>query len=138
MIFRSRYDLWLKIVLNITNLMMVGSIVIFFADGNLGLIFLGLVTLAILVCFVWMQLATWYRIDEDALFIRSGPLHWTIPIASIVAMAPSDDPTSGPALSFDRLRIDYMKNGEKKEILISPEDREGFERELRLRGALGG
>ena len=132
-IFRSRYDLWLKIIFAITNVMMLGSVVVLIRNGRLDSVIEAIFTAAIFVGVVWMQFATYYRVDDDALFVRCGPLHWTIPIASIIDMTPTDDPTSGPALSLQRVRVEFTKNGEKDEILISPEDREGFMREVRAR-----
>jgi len=135
LIFRSRYDLWLKIIFAIANVMMLGSVVVLFIDGTPSSILVGIFTAAILAGVIWIQAATYYRIDADTLFVRCGPLHWTIPIASITAMTATDDPTSGPALSLERVRVEITKNGEKNEILISPEDREGFMREVQARGA---
>ena len=132
-IFRSRYDLWLKIIFAITNVMMLGSVVVLIRNGRLDSIIVAIFTAAIFVGVVWMQFATYYRVDDDALFVRCGPLHWTIPISSIIDMTATDDPTSGPALSLQRVRVEFTKNGEKDEILISPEDREGFMREVRAR-----
>ncbi|HYC59152.1 MAG TPA: PH domain-containing protein [Thermoanaerobaculia bacterium] len=135
LIFRSRYDLWLKIIFAITNVMLLGALIVLLIDGTLGSVLVALFNAAILGGVIWMQAATYYRIDDDGtLFVRCGPLHWTIPIASISNMTLTDDPTSGPALSLQRVRVEFTKNGEKDEILLSPEDREGFIREVQARG----
>jgi Bacterial PH domain len=134
--FVSRYDTWLKIIFAITNLMMLGSLALLLYDGKLSSILVAIATALILAMTVWMQLATWYRIDGDKLFVRCGPLHWTIPIASITNMELTDDPTSGPTLSLRRIRVEFTRaDGKRDQILISPEDREGFMRALQERNA---
>jgi hypothetical protein len=131
--FVSAQDTWVRIVLWISNLVMVGGIIMLL----LQLDPIGIVVLPILVAslalVLWIQFATYYRIDDDVLFIRSGPFHWTIPIASISEIAPTDDPTSGPALSMRRLRLDYAIDGRTDAVFISPENREGFLEALRVR-----
>lgn len=72
-----------------------------------------------------------YEITASALEIHSGILlHYRILLSSIVRVSPTRSPLSSPAWSLDRLRIDYIKNGKKRVILISPKDKEDFLREL--------
>ena len=133
MIFVSRYDTWLRIVLWMTNLMLLGCLAVVLVKRDLTSIFVGILVIVVLGGVIWMQFATYYRVDDDTLFARCGPFHWTIPIASISSVTPTDDPTSGPALSMRRLRVEFLKNGAKDEIFISPEDREGFIEAVRER-----
>lgn len=133
-IFRSRCDTWLKVTFAITNAMLVVALVMLLIDRTPSSFVVAIFTAAVLAGAVWMQFATYYRIGDDGmLFVRCGPLRWTIPIASITAATATDDPTSGPALSLDRVRVEFTKNGAKDEILLSPDDREGFIRELHAR-----
>ena len=79
-------------------------------------------------------LTTRYTIKEKQLFVRSGPIRWRIPIADISAITPSHDPIASPALSLNRLRIEYGRN---KSLLISPRKREDFLRHIeKLRSAV--
>ena len=126
MIFNSAYDTWLQIVLWISNLVMIGGIAMLLIEPGVMSIVVSIILAASLVLVLSIQLVTYYRIDDDALFIRSGPFHWSIPLASISEVTPTDDPTSGPALSMRRLRIDYVIDGKKAEVLLSPEDQAGF------------
>ena len=72
-----------------------------------------------------------YEITTSTLEIRSGILlHYKIPLSSILRVVPTRNPLSSPAWSLDRLRIDYLKNGKKRVILISPKDKKTFLREL--------
>ncbi len=72
---------------------------------------------------VWVLLSTRYTLDGGVLVARSGPFKWKIPVAEISAITPTRNPLSSPALSLDRLRIDY---GSGKRIMVSPEDKERF------------
>ena len=62
-----------------------------------------------------------------ALIIRSGVFRWRVPIRQIESVTPTNNPSSAPALSLDRLEIRYGP----KTILVSPADQEGFVRALR-------
>ncbi|KRG68157.1 PH domain-containing protein [Pseudoxanthomonas dokdonensis] len=67
--------------------------------------------------------ATRYTITADCLQVRSGPFRWRVPLAAITDITPTRNPASSPALSLDRLRIDY---GRGRQLLISPRDQAGF------------
>lgn len=68
-------------------------------------------------------IATWYDVDDTRILIRSGFFTWEIPLAGIKTITPSRSLISGPALSFDRLRIDYNK---WNSVLVSPKDKAAF------------
>jgi len=61
------------------------------------------------------------------LLVRSGPFRWRVPIADIVRITPTTNALSSPALSLDRLRIEY---GRGSAIMISPRDKDQFLRDL--------
>ena len=81
-----------------------------------------IVVFAVVVLVWWMFRTTYYVIDGDTLVIRAGLLTWRIPIRDIKAVAPTRNPLSSPALSLDRLRIDYGSSF----IMVSPVDKERF------------
>lgn len=71
-----------------------------------------------------MFLTTYYTITGDELRIRCGFLmNIQISIATITRIKETSDPTSAPATSLDRLRIEY---GNQKSILISPKEKQAF------------
>jgi hypothetical protein len=76
---------------------------------------------------VWIITSTRYTFTSNELAIRSGPFSWKIPFRDITVVERTNSRRSGPALSMDRLRISY---GRGKSILISPENKEAFLREL--------
>lgn len=78
----------------------------------------------------WVWFTTGYTLAADALRIRSGPFRWTVPYRDITAVRPTHNPLSSPALSLDRLRVEYGRN---RAVLVSPADRQGFCAALRQR-----
>lgn len=123
MLFRSKIDLWLAIVL-------IGAVIIALAAAvaTLAAALLPVIIIAIgTVLPVWTLASTIYMVESEALLIRSGPFRWRIPVSSITRIEPSDSVLSGPALSLTRLRVEY---GTGQSILISPTDRQGFLRAI--------
>ena len=74
----------------------------------------------------WPLLNTRYIVTQDQLIIHSMFLKWTILKTDIQKMSPTNNPLSSPALSLDRLQIDYQKDGKNKSVLVSPKDKEKF------------
>ena len=89
---------------------------------------------AVLAFPLWTLVGTWYALDSNALYVRSGPFRWTISLREIHSVtAARDYMRSSPALSLDRLRIEY---GSGRSIMISPRDKEAFMRDLEHQLAL--
>jgi hypothetical protein len=76
---------------------------------------------------VWLLKTTCYTLEPTRLLVRSGPFSWNVPLAGIHSITPTRNPLSSPALSLDRLCIEYGKHGS---LMISPADKQGFLREL--------
>jgi hypothetical protein len=62
----------------------------------------------------------------NTLRVACGPFRWKVPIDSIEKVEATRSPLSSPALSLDRLRINYGK----RRIMVSPSDRAGFLRAI--------
>lgn len=94
------------------------------------------ILLLIAQALVWSLLATWvwfgtgYRLDEEFLVCRSGPLRGKIPIESITEVNPHVRALAGvrPALSFQQLRVRYNRFDD---VFIAPKDEETFIEDLR-------
>ena len=93
------------------------------AKGIPGLVVGLLVTALMVSVFGWTR----YVVDGRTLLVRCGPFRWSVPIDEIESVTPTDDPSSAPALSLDRLSIRYGP----REILVSPRERERFIEALR-------
>jgi len=94
----------------------------------LALHVVGLICLALCV---WTLLGTYYVVDAASLVAHSGPFRWTIPLREIRSIRSTRDARSGPALSFDRLRIEF---GAGRVLLVSPRDKQAFLADLVSRG----
>lgn len=70
-----------------------------------------------------------YTCTSHTLVVRSGALRHHVPYREITRVVPSRALWSSPALSLDRLRIEYGSRW----LLISPTDRSDFLAELRRR-----
>jgi hypothetical protein len=66
-----------------------------------------------------------YGLDDTDLLVRFGVCRQRVPLADITEVRPTHNPLSSPALSLDRLHVQYGP-GFFKAVMISPADREGF------------
>lgn len=76
---------------------------------------------------LWLLISTKYTLGHGQLIVQSGPFRWHIGVAEITSITPSTSLLSSPALSLDRLRIDY---GPGKSLMISPCNKDRFFRDL--------
>ena len=123
MVFRSKIDLWLLIVLVTTAVIPITQAMAALKNGANWIphvLISGLLGLS----FLWLLFSTKYTINQDTLIIQSGPFRWRIPKKEITQVTPSKSVSSSPALSLDRLRVEYA--GGRKSILVSPKDKNGF------------
>ena len=68
-----------------------------------------------------------YTLEDKSLLAQSGILKWRIPYAEIQTVELSNSILSGPALSLQRIEVQY----DRGRILISPNERDLFLKELR-------
>ncbi len=131
--YQSKKDAWLIGILAIAFLITLISVLLtIFTPGALQQ---GGWVSVIVVVVVWVFVGSliwplYYEITPSALMVRSGLLHWEIPLNSIQQVRPTHNILASPALSLDRLRVDYSQNGKVRFMLISPKDKPGFLRDL--------
>ena len=126
-IFRSKIDRWLVIVMVAALAISLIAIAPAVYQGLWWVI----IPLAGTFGFVlWVMLGTYYEIEGNRQLVRSGPFRWRIPINEIEEMTPTHNPLSSPALSLDRLRIEYSGG---RSVMISPEDKDRFIAEIERR-----
>lgn len=129
-VFRSKVDVWLGVILIGAAVITVGAVLAVALGGS---ILSGLVIAPVLIFTailpLWLLKSTYYVLNDTQLTIHSGPFEWRVRLENIQAITRTRNPLSSPALSLDRLRIDY---GPRKSIMISPLDREGFLTELEI------
>jgi hypothetical protein len=127
-IYASKIDLWLALIL-------IGSMAVcaFAAYRVIGIGHRLALLSAILMLVIgiglplWLMTSTSYSLSTSQLLIKSGPFKWVVPIATIVRITPTSSSLSSPALSLDRIRIDY---GNRESVMISPKNLEQFLKDL--------
>jgi len=131
--FESKRDLWLMVVLRLMPLVLlvvIGALWYQVHHDLRGPIAGAFVLIVFeLVFFESILRSTYYRIDGGTLVIRSSVFSWRVPVADIRSITPTRSALSSPALSLDRLRIDYGR----KAIMVSPEDPKRFIEALRAK-----
>src|SRR5262245_18711677 len=129
--FESKRDAWIVATLRVIPvvvLLVIGDVWYLTHRDLRGPIAGAIVlVLAELFFFEWVLRSTYYVIDGDMLVIRSSFVTWRVPIREIRSVKPTRSAASSPALSLDRLRIEYGR----KWILVSPAERERFVTTLR-------
>lgn len=73
-----------------------------------------------------------YFLGDSQLVVRSGVLRWRIPVENILRAVRQRSIAPSPALSAERIRLDYSKGRRVKRIFLSPADRSGFLNDLAL------
>jgi hypothetical protein len=122
--FRSKVDAWLAITLVLS-----AAVALFaaysIASRTAGLNLLGPAMLAAIGAGlpIWLFFSTNYLVQGGNLVIHSGPFRWRVPLSGITRIVPTRSARSSPALSLDRLRVEY---GAGKTVLVSPQDQEAF------------
>lgn len=130
-IHNSKVDNWLMMLVVVAALFVLLASSLLAIQGW-GLLALMLVLLAAVLP-MWILMATRYHIIGDQLRVRAGPFRWQIDLADIAQVVPCHNAALAPALSMERLRIDYRATGRQESgqrrsfsLLVSPEDRYQF------------
>ena len=123
--FPSKVDWWVIAVCLAGPFVSFIVVLVIARTGTVNDVLITLVLVFATVGFVaWILLSTNYRFKNTALIIRSGPFRWNIPVREIVSVTRTRSPWSSPALSLDRIRIEY--GSPRREIIISPRDQAEF------------
>ncbi len=126
-IFRSKIDWWLwGIVLATTGLLLQFLWTMYIKGTMQEYPEHAVVYFLTVVLFWWPLLNTRYIVTEHDLLIHSMWFKWKISKSEIKKISPTHHLISSPALSLDRLRIDYAKEGVKSHVLVSPKDKQAF------------
>lgn len=131
--FRSKMDWWfLGFIIAMSGLL--GQLILTtYGKGILMQNLLFVVVYALTIVLLWWPLwSTRYVVDQEQLTIRSLCFKWIIPLTAIQSVSETDNSISSPALSLDRLKIEYLKEGQTKTILVSPKDKVAFKAALKL------
>ncbi|HTR00062.1 MAG TPA: PH domain-containing protein [Candidatus Acidoferrum sp.] len=124
MIFKSKIDSWIYLVIAVEVIAIIAAIVLVLkVRGPAGLP--GIVAPAVIGLGVplWLLYSIRYEVTADKLIVRAAWKTWEIPKVSIQTLKPSRSMLSSPALSLDRLEIRYDNDDV---LLVSPQDKQAF------------
>ena len=131
MTFPTAVDWWYYALIGLIVIVLAISLVPQVQHGRISFLPVTAIVLVSVALPIWLAFSTYYRVDSDpsgeVLVIRSGPFSWRVPVSEIRHVTATRNPLSSPALSLNRLKIEYANN---RTILISPKDREGFARAI--------
>jgi PH (Pleckstrin Homology) domain-containing protein len=121
--FQSKADPWLVVPLlfSASTSTLAGAVTILFLSGRWRWV-PALVLWAGAACVVWTLRSTRYILEDHHLRVLSGPYRLLVPFREIRSITPTRSPLGSPALSLDRLRIDYADRA----VTISPLAQEEF------------
>ncbi len=124
--YPSKIDWWLVPLLCLPPVAAVAACVAFAVAGSTPGLLVGAAA-GVLVAGIYFGLVfpMRYGLDDTYLVVRFGVCRQRIRLADILELRPTHNPLSSPALSLDRLRVQYGR-GFFKAVLISPADRNGF------------
>jgi len=124
--YPSKIDWWLVAVLCVPPVAAVAVCVASALAGSITDLLVG-VAVAVFVGGFYFGLVVpmRYGLDDTHLIVRNGVCRQRIPLAEISDVYPTRNPLSSPALSLDRLHVQFGQ-GFFKGVMISPADRDLF------------
>lgn len=123
--FVSKVDAWISciaVAAGFTCLSIAAPMVLFSSSKAEMAVLAGIVLLT-LVLPIWLLLDTNYTVTGEELRIRSGPFRWRIALSEVREVSPSRSWLSSPALSLDRIRVQYST---ARSVLVSPREKQRF------------
>jgi hypothetical protein len=124
MFFRSAVDPWVYVLAVSLPAVLLRAVIPALAGANSTVVFLSAIALVpITILPIWLLMFTYYRVDSVILRIQAGPFSWAVPLEQIRSITLSRSMASSPALSLNRLKIEY---GRQRSILVSPKNRAAF------------
>lgn len=124
--FKSKVDLWILLVIIaivIMDFVLMVALAIDRGSPPAGKTAGILVCIAVMALIASLALRTYYAVDKNVLRVVSGPFRWKIPVDQITSVTPTRTLLSSPAMSLDRLKIEY---GKLRPMIVSPADKKGF------------
>ena len=126
-IFRSKIDWWvLGFLICLTGLLL-QLLLTMQAKGTLLQFPVHAAVYVMTIAFIWWPAwNTKYTVDDEYLSIRCLFLTWKIKRSEIQSISKTNNSVASPALSLKRLKVDYLKEGEPKFVLVSPRNQQAF------------
>jgi hypothetical protein len=134
--YPSKVDWWLVPLLCLPPVASIAACVALLLAGNTSGLAVGMAS-GVLVLGIYFGLVfpMRYGLDDTYLLVRFGICRKRIPLVDIAEVHPTRNPLSSPALSLDRLHVQFGQ-GPFQAVLISPADRNRFLDDLAQRAGL--
>jgi membrane protein YdbS with pleckstrin-like domain len=134
--YRSKIDWWVAVLLCLGPVISVAvSVALLFGGKSSEWPWALAGILIILVIYFGLVFPMRYGLDDTHLIVRFGLCRQRVPLADISEVSPTRNPLSSPALSLDRLHVQFGR-GFTQAVMISPVDRDRFLDELARRAGL--
>lgn len=132
-IYRSKVGVWFYLAIGVAGgAVLLATWQIVQARGAVGIVAISPALIIGLGLPIWMLMSTCYTVTATQLLIKCGPLRVQVPISEISRITPTSNMLSSPALSLDRLLIEYSRG---KSVMISPKNKEAFLHEIEAKRA---
>ena len=124
--YRSKVDWWLAPLLCIPPVASIAACIALVLDGKTSELAWGIGgVLLVFGLYFGLVIPMKYGLDDTHLHVRFGICRQRIPLVDILEVYPTHNPLSSPALSLDRLHVQYGQSFFKA-VMISPVDRDRF------------
>jgi hypothetical protein len=134
--YRSKVDWWIGLLLCLPPVTAVAACVALAQGGNTSDLPWGLAAAVfVFALYLGVVFPLRYGLDDTHLLVRFGVCRKRIPLADISEVRPTHNPLSSPALSLDRLHVQFGP-GLFNAVMISPADRDRFLDDLARRAGL--
>lgn len=115
--FKSKKDIWLAVSIWGVIILMFFMMI---TEQNIVVYIVGILNNALLL---WLWFGTSYKIDDENLIVKNGPFKSTIDIKSIKKLRATKTLLAGPALSIDRIEIQYKRYDS---VIVAPKEKNKF------------
>jgi hypothetical protein len=134
--YRSKVDWWVGLILLIPPAASIFTCVALALDGQMSALPVGVVAVVFVAAlYLGLVFPLRYGVGDDELLVRFGMVTKRVPLADISEVCPTRNPLSSPALSLDRLRVQFGP-GFFNSVMISPAERDRFLDELAAKSGL--
>jgi hypothetical protein len=124
--YRSKVDWWLALILCVAPIVSVAVCILLIMEGESSQVPFAAGSLALVAgLYFGLVIPMRYGLDDTFLHIRFGVFRKRIPLFSVLQVYPTRNPLSSPALSLDRLHVQFGE-GMLDAVMISPANRELF------------
>jgi hypothetical protein len=134
--YRSKIDWWVAVLLCVPPVASIAvCVALVFGLGASGLAWGLPSVLLVLGIYFGLVFPMRYGLDDTHLLVRFGLCRQRIGLVNISEVHPTHNPLGSPALSLDRLHVQYGQ-GFFKAVMISPADRNRFLEDLAQKAGL--